>query len=531
VYLIATGPHTWTFSHRMPEHTQVYGGAGRVYPTGHAWVTDHRRSPLRFAYDEDEGRRATHHLISDALTMALAAGSGNRRPEGRQADGVVLGIVGERAIVEVDGIPAHVKQELTVPGVPLHRVLAPALRVRGTLAAGSRLFDVRESLLDAEQVLAAYGHGDLVLAEVIAVRLAEAVLRLHPDTKTVVPRDAVTGNDKDDLRMLMTPGEVVRARVLRGAPGWRLSLLDVEDDEEPVPAVALLPGGPPWLTETEAADREASPRGGRGATAAESKAGPLVRREPTPTPAEAMRRVAAAARAPSAPTGPTVPTIGHKGRVSAASQMSLKIAALEAELTAVHRHVGELEDQLAGGAKERDDLIAERRELQRTIAQRDEQLKRARTDLRRAKRPARALEERGEPQFADRERGFRHAVEAAWARRFPLAEQPRRPLAAYTLGPGFLDSVDALHGASTEKIVDVVVEILTGLVEGMPGRAAHRKRVSAGAGSRYVTRDDGASLWRAAIETHTPQARRIEYWKAGSSIELDNVDLHDGRLD
>src|SRR4051812_35626421 len=37
VYLIRTGPHSWTFSERMPAGTQVYGGAGRAYPLGHGW--------------------------------------------------------------------------------------------------------------------------------------------------------------------------------------------------------------------------------------------------------------------------------------------------------------------------------------------------------------------------------------------------------------------------------------------------------------------------------------------------------------
>lgn len=40
VYLMRTGDCTWEFSHRMVDGTQVYGGAGRVYPVGHAWASD-----------------------------------------------------------------------------------------------------------------------------------------------------------------------------------------------------------------------------------------------------------------------------------------------------------------------------------------------------------------------------------------------------------------------------------------------------------------------------------------------------------
>ena len=63
VVLMPTGPHSWAFSNRMPDQTQVYGGAGRVYPVGLDWVSDIRRSPLRFAFGEPEGERATHPVL------------------------------------------------------------------------------------------------------------------------------------------------------------------------------------------------------------------------------------------------------------------------------------------------------------------------------------------------------------------------------------------------------------------------------------------------------------------------------------
>lgn len=73
VYLMPTGSFTWEFSNRMADGTQVYGGAGRVYPVGHEWASDLTKSPLRFAFNEDDGRRATQQLISDMFRMASAA--------------------------------------------------------------------------------------------------------------------------------------------------------------------------------------------------------------------------------------------------------------------------------------------------------------------------------------------------------------------------------------------------------------------------------------------------------------------------
>jgi hypothetical protein len=63
VYVIPTGLCTWEFSKHMPDRTQVYGGAGRVYPGGHEWVNDPYKSPLRFAFQP--GRRRSSHDRTD----------------------------------------------------------------------------------------------------------------------------------------------------------------------------------------------------------------------------------------------------------------------------------------------------------------------------------------------------------------------------------------------------------------------------------------------------------------------------------
>jgi hypothetical protein len=131
VYVMPTGAHTWTFSDRMPDQTQVYGGAGRVYPVGHDWVTDPYASPLRFAYNEDEGERATRMLVSDALRMAAAAGLVHDDPARSRSRvrGTVVGVpVPERALVCLDGQVASISQELTLPSVALGRIVTERKR-------------------------------------------------------------------------------------------------------------------------------------------------------------------------------------------------------------------------------------------------------------------------------------------------------------------------------------------------------------------------------------------------------------------
>ena len=134
IVLMPTGAHSWAFSHRMPDQTQVYGGAGRVYPVGLDWVNDVRRSPLRFAFDRAEGTRATQLLIEDALRFAAEAGlfSAAPSPQRVHRDGVVAATYGDtRALVRLDRDLASVPSELAFPNVPIGRVLAEGMRVSG----------------------------------------------------------------------------------------------------------------------------------------------------------------------------------------------------------------------------------------------------------------------------------------------------------------------------------------------------------------------------------------------------------------
>ena len=67
-------------------------------------------------------------------------------------------------------------------------------------------------------------------------------------------------------------------------------------------------------------------------------------------------------------------------------------------------------------------------------------------------------------------RGFRYAVETAWARRTPVGEQRSSPLPSYRIGAEFLDSVDRLKGITVEKISAVVFEVVTGRADHLTGR-------------------------------------------------------------
>jgi hypothetical protein len=546
VYLMPTGPHTWAFSRKMAELTQVYGGAGRVYPVGHDWVSNPRRSPLRFAYHVAEGERATDLLVDDALGMAAEAGlTTTTRGSGRvHREGIVEGIFGERAMVRLDRDWGNVSPGLVVAGLPLERVLTKGMRLSGQYDPASHWFDVRESVRDPAEALAGYTVGDVVLVEVDEVGSDSATVFLHPQVHVTLERADVTSNELDDLRSLMSLGEVLAARVVGTAPHWRLSL-DVDDDEEPEPAVALIAGGPPWLEAPVFEPIAWEPAGvALPAIFLPALPEPLPTIEPVatveapnfaetespaqlkPTPAifdPRRRGVTPQGPGPRTPTAPAE----QSRQAGAAASMSLTISALRSEVAELKSLLEPLRSRVSGVEFERQELVRENARHRATIEHRENELRQVKSQLRKAKQARPTMMEA--PSFADPARGFRHAVETAWARRTPTSEQGVRPLPSYLVGPEFLPSVQSLEGIATEKIADVAFEILTGLARELTSRDLHQLRESEAGGAPVVRRpSDGAVAWRAALQRNTPGARRLHYWQLPSGeIELWYVGVHD----
>lgn len=578
VYVVTTGGHTWALSNRMKPGTQVYGGAGRVYPVGHEWLDDLRAAPLRFAWSRSEGKKLTGQLIDDALDMAAAAGLFDSRRTASTRErrtGVVRSIMSERALVELDGDStagiadmAVIPPQLAAAGVPIDRVLRPGMKVAGVLEKKSRWLDIREQRLPAEEALRPYAVGDVVPARVRTVSAGSAALWLHPEVTVEVSRSAVTDDPSDDLQVLLTPGEVVTARVVARGPGWQLSLRTV-GEEAPRPAVPLYAGGPAWLDPFAAPwepPQPPAPPPAAPSTAPDEHHPPPqpppvdhVRPElPVPTPAMMPRRkgepVRAATPAPPAtpkstgamptpavmphakppgtqpaqpdqPVQPDQPSKPAKTNRHAVESMSLQLAAERAEKSRMEHRLEELEEEVSALRNERIQLAKDFDRANRQLATRESELARMRSQLRKAKQRTAAPEM---PEFADRERGFRHLVEAAWGRRIPVGEQAERPLVTYALGPEFLDSVDDLEGITVEKIADVVMEVLTGIADQSAGREMHVLRTSVGGNAAPQTRDDGATCYRVSLQINTPSARRLHFWKrADGTVELSRVVVHD----
>ncbi len=512
VEVVPTDHTGWRLSEQLPPLTSVYGGAGRVYPVGDAWRERPALAPLRFAYTPEEGEAAVAALTSDALRLAEEAGLG-RGPgvagAGEPVTGEVIKVVPpSRALVRLeDGPVVSVWSELTVPDVPVDRLFAPGQRVTGVLA-GDRL-DVT-GMLGRPTVGPAVG--DVVLARVTAVRPDVVHLALAPGDVVAVPRDRATSAE-DRLTDLFSVGEAVVARVAWLGPGDRpaLRLDDVGPDAVPGPAPAILPGGPPWLRPQDTMTEPA----------------------PAEEPASRMPRDHAPDQVPVASQAPAEPAEvpSPKGATAA---MALSLEAARARARAETERADRLEAELVEARRVVRSLTDLARSLQEDRGRLQKQVQAQRTQLRlrvaaRRKDPAEsapAPPSAPRPAFTDPEEQFRHDVYVTWADLVPAGEKGARPLPAYRVGPEFLASLDAA-GASRPKVVRVVVEVLTGWAEELAGREAHRLRTGEGGDDPVVVRADGAVCWRVSLQSHSPAARRLHYWKLGDQVELSRVALHD----
>ena len=241
VFAVVTGPLTRRFEKLMPAKTHVFGAAGRVYPPVLAWQADPYAAPLFLVNSVKDTKPKTRGLITAALKASLPteAAPGDRIPA------IVRSLdAPHRAEVETaDGRLATVARELLFPSVPIDRLLTVGMRLDGVLRADR--YDVSDMIVPVSGRAAGYMVGDLILVEVQWVEDDRAVVQLCPAVDVTVGRPQVTSNDLDRVRDLMSQGEVLRARVVCAGPDWRLTMLDVDDDETPVTAPALMRGGPP----------------------------------------------------------------------------------------------------------------------------------------------------------------------------------------------------------------------------------------------------------------------------------------------
>ena len=315
---------------------------------------------------------------------------------------------------------------------------------------------------------AAFPDGATALARVASVSAEHAELHLHPAVSGTLLGDA-----DDDLRDLLSVGDVVAVTAWWFADGLQFAFADAA--AEPA-ALSVLPGGPGWLRVQDLEPLQPEPE-----------------EEPHLAPPVAEER-------PAAPVASTAGPVG------------VEVVQLRRQLSLARAQIGLLEGALDARGKE--------------ISRLQSQASGARRKARRAKSVAAP-----KPVFADPDRQLRHEIWLAWLDRFDEQERDRLPLAEdYRFGEEFHTALTDLCGISRAKVLDVLVEVLTGLDQQLAGRQLHAWRQSRG-GEQQV-RGDGARAWRVSLQVETPGARRLKYWRLpGGGIEFDSVGHHDDGLD
>ncbi|MGB7962484.1 MAG: hypothetical protein WCF12_05930 [Propionicimonas sp.] len=463
---------SWAFSRAVPDMCQVYGGASRVYPPGTEWELDPYQSPLRFAYGKSERESVTRKLIADAMGMAS---TGSLTVQARRAAravvvGEVEGIAGERAWVRLSGqIPGVLWPELVEPGLPAERLFARHMRVEGELDPDSRRIDVQEMRRKPDEAVAGYQPGDTILVRVVSVTGQSCAVELFPGYECSIPSEYVA-DEPTDLRALMTVGEVLPAWFggLDEATGeWLLSVQDAADPADAVPAPSILAGGPPWLL-------------------------------PAPTGIPEVNESAALLE------------MGDEGGESTAELSTSFVDALK---------------------RDNDQLVSLLKRSQARIDSLEGQLNATRTKLREAvRRKSRAgiaAPDDGR-LFESKKDQLDFEIRQAWARMTQPAEKAELPLKRWTHSAHFFDTLQDVEGVSREKVVEVIVHVLTGRDAELASRERHQLRTGKGGDDPPVVRAGGEPCWRVSLQSNAPSARRLHYWSCSDgSVELGSIRVHD----
>ncbi len=480
--------------------------------------------------------------------------------------GMVKGFpVATRALVEVSGGIATICAETTGVSVDLDHVVTAGMEVSGDLDLATRRLDIRGMLRPAAEALGELRVGEVISTRIASVDAARAEAEIYPGFFVIINVAEVTTNSFDNLTSLLSPGETIAARLVATDPHWRLSLLDVDDDEIVRPGPPLLLGGPPWL------DPPLPP--GPGMPAGESPSASLLPQSEGSSPEELalMLIVSEPVDSPDQISGDSTLQLGQKephrptpallrpGRAIPASSAAPErlpprpldssrgvVKDLTNSLHSERAKAAQLTDRVVGleesyqvlkkehGATLRDlaELRTERDRLQSELRTQRTRLRRSQNEADRRKGTLESRAPYGadwlQGAFLDPELRLRFELHLTWAWRVQASDKASRPLPDFTIGPHFIESLEVLEGITREKVLEVMVDLLILPPEHLTARGIHRLRENDAGGAPPVTRaSDGAYCMRAALQINSPSARRIHYWKGSGPIEFSRVVTHD----
>ncbi len=511
VITVTTGAVTYEMASLLPPRTQVYNGAARSYPPSFGQNPDYARSNLRFP-----DRHSVDELIEDALaqvTLASVAAPTNRAVWTKARVERVSGSIGNVAVL-TDGRRVLINADRLPPDVPLASGLAIGEPIEGWLLGQ----DLSPEVARPDPSL--FRDGDVLAARVIKATERRATVLVHPLLPPVILRRRhviATADDEDETRVtdFVQVGQRVRVRVAHSERGLGLTMVGVDEGEALTHQIPLLRGGVPWIREDEDEVEDAA--------AAE----PVEETEPE-QPVQASAAELTGVAEPLAGAAPSpIPYFDSSGILDEINALRGAFERFSREMRAGTdlETLDRLREEISGLQVE----LRRERNRSAELSGRIARLSRQSTVATPIPQVSRLTGPRSQPdQWEDSESWIRHEITCAWVDRTTASDKRAHPIKAYLIGPAFAASMEALDARSFDKALRAVVDVVNGRASGIPSRELRRLRTGAGGDDPYRQRADGSWCWRVSIESGTPQARRLHFWKRpDGTVELSRVVNHD----
>lgn len=540
-------------------------------------------------------RRATNRIIGEARTMAYNAGLFDRTSESAVAvTCVVKQLFAGSAMVQPEPIRGvslpplmSLLESTTYPGVPLSWYLEVGQVVTGVWDPETRNFTLDKSDWTETDLVGNFPYGSVTLAMFTEVNRQGGTVVVHPALPMAVTKQEISSNPVDVIDRLFSVDDIVRVRVYRDPQGrTRVRMDDIDDTEETLPAISLVPGGTPWLeqehnaiidrlleslevtresddrvrlqieaelhqlginsdidvmltaaTATGDSDNVAGHAAGQVAGGVQS--GDVARGEP-----QAVELLTDARRAHAMPvpgpgrivvastTAAVVPGAATPDPVITAGQYHLNQFAmkrLRADSDAQKRALEKVKAQI-------DDLTTALSDAQRTIALMTAERKDLRAKLSDFRNQVSKLGRETSTTASRRERfatdddWITEEIRRHWISAYAPADRKVHNIETekWTLGPGFADSFAALDAGEQRKALRVIVNIVTRRSARDNIHTEHALRTGAGATASDRVRPNGDACWRVHLEKGVPQAKRLHYWRRRDGhFELAQIADHD----
>lgn len=542
IVVVRTGQATWWLKRRLPFGLDVYGDAIRAWRPGSLLVGEH---PLLVLEDQPG------HVDLSAMAPRLAA-----ELSCREESAVVHSVSSDGALLELADFSLVVVEPLNVSATELspQRVLRPAQRVR-VLVITSPVEDApaQGTLLPfeddpAHRVSELLRPGLPILAKVGAITKKNGIdIELLPGVHGRIPPESIRAGtpwiDSELLAVELDPDRRRSRTAGSGAPSTDIRLREHRGDSQ-VRALSLRPDGPPWLQEAPVVvELSAAPDSwSRTSAIAKDEQDPadlaelILRAESAHEQSrdlirglgDSLDQMRSQARALRQELELDLAEIRHRVLATIESEHdSLTGSTLEA-LEEARAEISELRSALRESEQSRDRLHHEVSTLNRAEKKHKDELAKAKESIRLERARMRRLQRELDAFVPEKER-FLKAVRESWLRQTDKDVRETYPWREPLIGEAFLESLDRVQGVTTERIIDVCAEVVSGRAVQRNGFQVHPLRSSSGGGgSAQLVRADGARAFRASLQVRSAAARRLHYWQLPDGrIELAQIGYHD----